>query len=760
MLRRSLVRYFLLFCCIAGHLGAQTINIPAVATGDGAADDTVSIQTAINSSPLGAVIDFGSASKIYRVTNTITFPGGRTYTGAATIKLALAPNGGLQLIMLPLGNADDTTISGLTFDAGGFSAVMHIATTGVGNVAPTDISITGCTFKNSIPGNNTAPNVGSGIYNTVGVVNLTLSGNTFANLSHGLSIVNPSNLVASGNTFQTITSGDAMYFQIWEPLSLLMITNNVGNNFYRMAVEIQTMRATGSFGLPVTLNNVTVQNNDFENWTPSGDYGFGLSLVFQGANCTVSGNRLLNGVMGYGIEDGSPGCVVDSNTISGFAEGIGITTPNAVVTNNQISGQSDSGIEITNANAEVNTRIVGNTITNAKNAGIQMVFGDHHGSLIQGNSILRQGGAFPDDATVVFSGIVISGGLTAAITVNDNSITQTAVAPVPGFGFFGIAVLGNPPGSVYDGNNITSNSTAALGIGFDLGNGPYLDGDTVQNTSLRNLLRVSNGFTSGNIVKSNNVACNVTFNDPNLITSQGCSGTGGLATTITSPAQGQTVSGTISITATASGGTGIAGVQFAVDGSNIGPPATFAPYNVTLNTSTLSNGGHTLTAYVQDTSGNTASSAIVVIVSNGVIAPGACPAAAVKAFTGCYYTSTPNVFSTLLLARTDPSINFDWTSTPDPPLPSGLFSTSAHWIGNFTFEAGAYIFTLTTNDGSRLWIDPTTPITVLPANPVLDQWYGQNTTTYTAVVPLTAGTHLVRMDYFKSDGGPAVAKLS
>ena len=58
---------------------------------------------------------------------------------------------------------------------------------------------------------------------------------------------------------------------------------------------------------------------------------------------------------------------------------------------------------------------------------------------------------------------------------------------------------------------------------------------------------------------------------------------------------------------------GVAGVQFRVDNNPISAEDTTAPYSATLNTTTLTNGTHTLTAIARDTSGNTATSAPVTI---------------------------------------------------------------------------------------------------------------------------------------------------
>lgn len=92
---------------------------------------------------------------------------------------------------------------------------------------------------------------------------------------------------------------------------------------------------------------------------------------------------------------------------------------------------------------------------------------------------------------------------------------------------------------------------------------------------------------------------------------------------ITSPANGSTVSGTITVTAEASDNVGVAQVQFQLDGANLGPADTTAPYSVIWDTTTVADGTHTLTAIATDTSGNTAgSSPVTVAVSNAPAGPG------------------------------------------------------------------------------------------------------------------------------------------
>ena len=72
---------------------------------------------------------------------------------------------------------------------------------------------------------------------------------------------------------------------------------------------------------------------------------------------------------------------------------------------------------------------------------------------------------------------------------------------------------------------------------------------------------------------------------------------------ITQPTQGSIVSGsnvTLSATATPSQGNTITQVQFQVDGSNIGPPITTAPYNYSWDSTSVPDGSHTLTAVATD----------------------------------------------------------------------------------------------------------------------------------------------------------------
>lgn len=94
------------------------------------------------------------------------------------------------------------------------------------------------------------------------------------------------------------------------------------------------------------------------------------------------------------------------------------------------------------------------------------------------------------------------------------------------------------------------------------------------------------------------------------------------AVSITSPAPGSTVSGTISVAVDASDNVGVVGVQFKYDGINLDAEDTTAPYSATAHTGNVPNGSYTLTAVARDAAGNrTTSAPVTIIVANDTAPP-------------------------------------------------------------------------------------------------------------------------------------------
>jgi hypothetical protein len=90
--------------------------------------------------------------------------------------------------------------------------------------------------------------------------------------------------------------------------------------------------------------------------------------------------------------------------------------------------------------------------------------------------------------------------------------------------------------------------------------------------------------------------------------------------TIASPTGGN-VSGTVTVSATASDNVGVTRVDFYVNGSKVGSDSA-APYQYSWNTTTRPNGSTTLRAIAVDAAGNTGQSALVTVnVANAVVPP-------------------------------------------------------------------------------------------------------------------------------------------
>jgi glucose/arabinose dehydrogenase/peptidoglycan/xylan/chitin deacetylase (PgdA/CDA1 family) len=87
---------------------------------------------------------------------------------------------------------------------------------------------------------------------------------------------------------------------------------------------------------------------------------------------------------------------------------------------------------------------------------------------------------------------------------------------------------------------------------------------------------------------------------------------------ITTPGNGATVSNTISITASSTDNVAVSGVQFKLDGINLGNEVLSPPYTVSWNTASTSNATHNISAVARDSSNNISSTTISVTVSNTV----------------------------------------------------------------------------------------------------------------------------------------------
>ena len=115
---------------------------------------------------------------------------------------------------------------------------------------------------------------------------------------------------------------------------------------------------------------------------------------------------------------------------------------------------------------------------------------------------------------------------------------------------------------------------------------------------------------------------------------------------------------------------------------------------------------------------------------------------------GAYYANA-DLSDEPLFVRNDAGINFHWgLRSPDTRLNTDHFSV--RWTHTVNFRGGLYRFTMTADDGTRVWVDDEL---------VIDQWQVQPETTYTVEVTLTSGNHPITIEYF-DDTGNATAQFS
>ena len=122
--------------------------------------------------------------------------------------------------------------------------------------------------------------------------------------------------------------------------------------------------------------------------------------------------------------------------------------------------------------------------------------------------------------------------------------------------------------------------------------------------------------------------------------------------TMTGPAAGAQVSGSVQLSATATDNVAVAGITFRVDGIAAGAEDTTAPYTFTWNTVSAANGSHALTAVARDTAGNLGTSAAITVqVQNDQTPP-------------TILTLTPAANASGVSAATAVSVRFNEALTP------------------------------------------------------------------------------------------------
>jgi N-acetyl-anhydromuramyl-L-alanine amidase AmpD len=177
----------------------------------------------------------------------------------------------------------------------------------------------------------------------------------------------------------------------------------------------------------------------------------------------------------------------------------------------------------------------------------------------------------------------------------------------------------------------------------------------------------------------------------------------------------------------------------------------YAPYlfdgDGLLDTTDLSDGSHRLRVRLVTRLGRVLRRSALVTVANHVPAV-ACPDGE---YSAAYYLDSAGRHLTdapVISGCESGPLAYAWGAGGPGGLATDHFS--ARWLGRFAFDAGSYTFSVTGDDGVRLYVDGVRAV---------DAWRNEPVTTYQATLPLEAGTHTVELEYFE-DTGSASAELA
>lgn len=99
-----------------------------------------------------------------------------------------------------------------------------------------------------------------------------------------------------------------------------------------------------------------------------------------------------------------------------------------------------------------------------------------------------------------------------------------------------------------------------------------------------------------------------------------------------------------------------------------------------------------------------------------------------------------------VVVREESQINYDWGG--NAPVPGvGADNFSVRWSGTFGFDtAGTYTFTVTVDDGVRVWVS---------GGLLIDQWRDQSAT-FSATRAMTKGSHPIVVEYYEGAGKASI----
>jgi hypothetical protein len=315
---------------------------------------------------------------------------------------------------------------------------------------------------------------------------------------------------------------------------------------------------------------------------------------------------------------------------------VSITSPAANAT---LSGSVNVNVTASDNVAVKNVQLkIDNANSGAAVTTAPYVIAVNTSSLSNGNHIL----------TAVASDVAGNSTTSAQVAVKVSNSTTDTTPPT-------VSMTAPASGATVNGTvSVTASASDNVGVAsvqFQLDGANVGSLDTASPYSFSwNTATASNGSHTLRAIAKDAVGNSTTSANATVTVSNSTADTTPPTVSMTAPASGATVSGTVSVTANASDNVGVASVQFQLDGANFGSLDTASPYSVSWNTTTSSNGAHTLRAIAKDAAGNSTTSANVSLtVSNGAAD-----------------TTTPSVPGSLkATAASSSQINLTWTASTD-----------------------------------------------------------------------------------------------
>lgn len=358
------------------------------ATGNGTANDSTAIGTAITAAGVGGTVYFPPGT--YRVANVAPLSG-QTWTGPGVLQRVA----GSTASMVTGTDLSDVTFDGLTLD-GSRGAATATSNSALFLVRATRARVINCTFRN-MPTNNAAVELR-------GSVGSLVQGNSFTTVGYGVIIG-----LAYGSTDACHDNRIIGNWITGTDLNPVFVTENVGTAVGTVAGNVQ---------------NTVIANNVIKGW---GDAG-----IEAGSGCvrtTIVGNTLDSGggavASGILIRDNN-WTTVTGNHIIGvtgtnsrgiIAVELNSLTTNLTVTDNLVSG-GQYGIYMGHV---VGLTMTGNQVTGATSDGVALTW--VVGFTFAGNRVWLNGG---NGVTVgVFNGTSSTNGTLTGNNVHDNSTAIT-----------------------------------------------------------------------------------------------------------------------------------------------------------------------------------------------------------------------------------------------------------------------------------------------------------------------------------------------